>query len=98
LEPKEGITFIGHNPGDEEKKNVFIATGDSGNGITHGTIAGIILTDLILGKLIHEFLFIIHQEFQEKNLTIPKTLKRKRKIIIIINKDHHLLQRIKILK
>jgi glycine/D-amino acid oxidase-like deaminating enzyme/nitrite reductase/ring-hydroxylating ferredoxin subunit len=50
LEPKDGIAFIGYNPGDEEKKNVFIATGDSGNGITHGTIAGIILTDLILGK------------------------------------------------
>ena len=50
LEPKDGIAFIGHNPGDEEKKNVFIATGDSGNGITHGTIARIILTDLILGK------------------------------------------------
>ena len=50
LEPKDGIAFIGHNPSDDEKKNVFIATGDSGNGITHGTIAGIILTDLILGK------------------------------------------------
>ena len=50
LEPKDGIAFIGYNPGDEEKKNVFIATGDSGNGITHGTIAGIILTDMILGK------------------------------------------------
>ncbi|HYJ02164.1 MAG TPA: FAD-dependent oxidoreductase [Nitrososphaeraceae archaeon] len=50
LEPKDGIAFIGHNPSDDENKNVFIATGDSGNGITHGTIAGIILTDLILGK------------------------------------------------
>ncbi len=50
LEPKDGIAFIGHNPSDDKKKNVFIATGDSGNGITHGTIAGIILTDLILGK------------------------------------------------
>ena len=50
LEPKDGIAFIGYNPGDEEKKNIFIATGDSGNGITHGTIAGIIITDLILGK------------------------------------------------
>jgi Rieske Fe-S protein len=50
LEPKDGIAFIGHNPSGDEKKNVFIATGDSGNGITHGTIAGIILTDLILGK------------------------------------------------
>jgi glycine/D-amino acid oxidase-like deaminating enzyme/nitrite reductase/ring-hydroxylating ferredoxin subunit len=51
LEPKDGIAFIGHNLDDEEERqNVFIATGDSGNGITHGTIAGIILTDLILGK------------------------------------------------
>ena len=50
LEPKDGIAFIGHNPSDDENKNAFIATGDSGNGITHGTIAGIILTDLILGK------------------------------------------------
>jgi Rieske Fe-S protein len=27
--------------------NVFIATGDSGHGMTHGTIAGVLLTDLI---------------------------------------------------
>jgi glycine/D-amino acid oxidase-like deaminating enzyme len=49
LEPKDSIAFIGRNPKDE-RKNVFIASGDSGNGMTHGTIAGIILTDLILGK------------------------------------------------
>jgi Rieske Fe-S protein len=30
--------------------NVFIATGDSGMGITHGTIAGILLTDLLTGR------------------------------------------------
>jgi Rieske Fe-S protein len=29
---------------------VYISTGDSGNGITHGTIAGMLLSDLILGK------------------------------------------------
>ena len=33
-----------------DAKNVFIATGDSGNGMTHGTIAGILLTDLILDR------------------------------------------------
>jgi nitrite reductase/ring-hydroxylating ferredoxin subunit len=33
-----------------DAKNVFIATGDSGNGMTHGTIAGLLLTDLILGR------------------------------------------------
>jgi glycine/D-amino acid oxidase-like deaminating enzyme/nitrite reductase/ring-hydroxylating ferredoxin subunit len=48
MEPVDGLAFIGRNPLDKE--NVFIATGDSGNGMTHGTIAGMLLTDLILGK------------------------------------------------
>jgi glycine/D-amino acid oxidase-like deaminating enzyme/Rieske Fe-S protein len=48
LEPVDGLAFIGRNPMDA--KNVFIATGDSGNGMTHGTIAGMLLTDLILGR------------------------------------------------
>src|SRR6185436_19045883 len=36
------------NPSDAD--NVFIATGDSGNGMTHGTIAGLLLTDLIMKR------------------------------------------------
>lgn len=48
LEPLDGLAFIGPNPGND--KTIYIATGDSGNGMTHGTIAGIILHDLILGK------------------------------------------------
>jgi glycine/D-amino acid oxidase-like deaminating enzyme len=48
MEPVDGVAFIGRNPLDED--NVFIATGDSGNGMTHGTIAGILLTDLIMGR------------------------------------------------
>ena len=48
MEPVDSLAFIGRNPGDDD--NVFIATGDSGNGLTHGTIAGILLTDLILGR------------------------------------------------
>ncbi|HJU54863.1 MAG TPA: FAD-dependent oxidoreductase [Pyrinomonadaceae bacterium] len=48
MEPVDGLAFIGRNPMDED--NVFIATGDSGNGMTHGTIAGILLTDLIMGR------------------------------------------------
>lgn len=48
MEPVDGMGFIGRNPLDDE--NVYIATGDSGNGMTHGTIAGILLTDLILGR------------------------------------------------
>ncbi|MDP1879819.1 MAG: FAD-dependent oxidoreductase [Parachlamydiaceae bacterium] len=47
FEPVDALAFIGHNPGD---KNIYIATGDSGNGMTHGTIAGILIPDLILGK------------------------------------------------
>ena len=37
--------FIGRNPG---SKNVFVATGDSGQGMTHGVLAGILLKDLIV--------------------------------------------------
>jgi Rieske Fe-S protein len=39
---------IGRNPMDHD--NVFIVTGDSGNGMTHGTIAGLLITDLILDR------------------------------------------------
>lgn len=48
MEPVDYMAFIGKNPGSDQ--HIFIATGDSGNGITHGTVAGILLTDLILGK------------------------------------------------
>ena len=39
-------SYIKHG-GDE---HIYIATGDSGNGMTHGTIAGIILNELIQGR------------------------------------------------
>ncbi len=48
MEPADYLAFIGRNPLDSD--NVFIATGDSGQGMTHGTIAGILLTDLIQGR------------------------------------------------
>jgi nitrite reductase/ring-hydroxylating ferredoxin subunit len=47
MEPIDSLAFIGRNPGD---KNIYVVTGDSGNGMTHGTIAGILLTDLIQGR------------------------------------------------
>jgi glycine/D-amino acid oxidase-like deaminating enzyme len=47
MEPLDHLGFIGKNPGDD---NVYIVTGDSGNGITHGTLGGMIITDLIMGK------------------------------------------------
>lgn len=46
-EPADGLAFIGRNPGDDE--NIYVVTGDSGDGMTHGTIAGMLLRDLILG-------------------------------------------------
>jgi glycine/D-amino acid oxidase-like deaminating enzyme/nitrite reductase/ring-hydroxylating ferredoxin subunit len=48
VEPIDGLAFIGRNPLD--KDNVYIATGDSGNGMTHGTIAGVLLNDLIMDR------------------------------------------------
>jgi glycine/D-amino acid oxidase-like deaminating enzyme/nitrite reductase/ring-hydroxylating ferredoxin subunit len=48
MEPVDGLGYIGRNPGD--KGHVFVTTGDSGHGMTHGTIAGMLITDLILGQ------------------------------------------------
>ena len=48
METIDGLAFIGRNPLDQD--NVFIVTGDSGMGMTHGTIAGLLVTDLILGR------------------------------------------------
>ncbi|MBI4503631.1 MAG: FAD-dependent oxidoreductase [Gemmatimonadetes bacterium] len=48
IEPVDCVAFIGRNPLDAD--NVYIATGDSGMGMTHGTIASILLPDLIAGR------------------------------------------------
>jgi glycine/D-amino acid oxidase-like deaminating enzyme/nitrite reductase/ring-hydroxylating ferredoxin subunit len=48
METLDGLAYIGRNPMDAD--NVFVATGDSGMGMTHGTIAGMLLTDLIVGR------------------------------------------------
>lgn len=46
-EPADSLAFIGRNPvGDG---NVYIVTGDSGHGMTHGAIAGMLIRDLIAG-------------------------------------------------
>lgn len=47
MEPVDYMAFIGKNPGDDQ---VYIITGDSGNGMTHGTLGGLIISDLIQGK------------------------------------------------
>lgn len=47
-EPVDGLGFIGKDPAHGD--NVYISTGDSGMGMTHGTMSGILLTDLICGR------------------------------------------------
>ena len=41
------IGFIGRDPGG---KNIYVAMGDSGQGLTHGVMGAILNTSLILGK------------------------------------------------
>jgi glycine/D-amino acid oxidase-like deaminating enzyme/nitrite reductase/ring-hydroxylating ferredoxin subunit len=48
METQDGLGFIGRNPMDAD--NVYVATGDSGMGMTHGTIAGMLISDLIQGR------------------------------------------------
>ncbi|MFO0877454.1 MAG: FAD-dependent oxidoreductase [Gemmataceae bacterium] len=45
METIDGLAFIGRDPGG--MVNVYVATGDSGMGMTHGTLAGLILTDTL---------------------------------------------------
>lgn len=48
METHDGLAFIGRYSGAEP--NVYLVTGDSGMGMTHGTIGGMLVTDLICGK------------------------------------------------
>lgn len=46
-EPSDHMGLIGHHPGDD---HIFMITGDSGQGMTHGTLGAMILADLIAGR------------------------------------------------
>jgi glycine/D-amino acid oxidase-like deaminating enzyme/nitrite reductase/ring-hydroxylating ferredoxin subunit len=45
MEPVDGLAFIGRNPG---QSNIYVVTGDSGNGMTHGAIAGLLIRGLVI--------------------------------------------------
>jgi Rieske Fe-S protein len=47
LDTIDYAAFIGRNPG---SKNVYVHTGDSGQGITHGVVGSLINSALILGE------------------------------------------------
>jgi len=48
MEPADGLAYIGRNP--VHSRNVYVATGDSGHGMTHATIAAMLIKDLITGR------------------------------------------------
>ncbi len=48
IEPVDSIAYIGRDP--FNKDNVYIVTGDSGNGLTYATIAGTLIADLVAGR------------------------------------------------
>jgi glycine/D-amino acid oxidase-like deaminating enzyme/nitrite reductase/ring-hydroxylating ferredoxin subunit len=47
LDPVDYSAFIGRNPGN---KHVFVHTGDSGQGLTHGVVGSLLLSRLISGE------------------------------------------------
>jgi len=49
MESHDYLAFIGQNPGGPDDKTL-IATGDSGMGLPHGAIAGLVLADRVLGR------------------------------------------------
>jgi nitrite reductase/ring-hydroxylating ferredoxin subunit len=48
MEPADGIGYMGRNPMDYQ--NVYVITGDSGNGMTHCTAGAMLVTDLIMRR------------------------------------------------
>src|SRR5262249_10563030 len=47
MEPADGLAFIGR---DNAEENVYLITGDSGHGMTHGVIGAMLINDLILDR------------------------------------------------
>lgn len=48
LEPHDNLAFLGHDP---TAKSSFLVTGDSGNGMTHGTLAALLASDAVAGRV-----------------------------------------------
>jgi glycine/D-amino acid oxidase-like deaminating enzyme/nitrite reductase/ring-hydroxylating ferredoxin subunit len=56
FEPTDGLPYIGYLPG--SNANIFVATGYGGNGMIYGTLAGKVLSDIIVnGKSEYQELF-----------------------------------------
>ncbi|MGG7607359.1 FAD-dependent oxidoreductase [Massilia sp. BKSP1R2A-1] len=48
MEPSDGLPYLGRNPMDDE--NVYLITGDSGNGMTYATVGAMLVNELIAGR------------------------------------------------
>lgn len=48
MEPADGLGYLGRNPLDSS--NVYLISGDSGNGMSHCTVGAILVSDLIMGR------------------------------------------------
>jgi Rieske Fe-S protein len=74
-----------------ESRHLFVATGFSGWGITHGTISGILITDLINGiknsweEIYNPARFKLSESKGKKISQVKKKTKKKREIIKIKN-------------
>ena len=56
FEPADGLAYIGNLPG--HSPEMYVATGYGGNGMIYGTLAGIILSDILVkGSSIYQELF-----------------------------------------
>ncbi len=83
MEPYDGLPFIGRNA---LSRHVFVATGFSGTGMTFGTLAGMLLSELALGRS-HPYEALYKatrkraaglKEFLTENLSFPKHLVKDR--------------------
>jgi len=84
IEPVDGLPYIGRNTA---STHVFVATGYSGNGMTWGTVAGRLTSDLVLGHdnpyaALYEATRITPaasaKEFVAENVDFPKYFVRDR--------------------
>ncbi|PDT43558.1 MULTISPECIES: FAD-dependent oxidoreductase [Sinorhizobium] len=79
MEPVDHLAYIGRNPGNN---NVFVVTGDSGEGLSNGVAGSLILRDLVMGR--ENIWAGIYQpsrisigaagEYISENLTMPANL------------------------
>jgi glycine/D-amino acid oxidase-like deaminating enzyme/nitrite reductase/ring-hydroxylating ferredoxin subunit len=84
LEPVDGLPYIGLNTG---SRHVYVSTGYSGNGMTWGTVGGLVTSDMVLGrrtpyvelyKATRITPFASAKDFVTENIDFPKYLLKDR--------------------